>query len=220
MRTHLFASILLLSAAACGDDGGSTPMIDAPPADMAPADMMMAACGYPASIPSGSVGSMAMRGSGDWVRTMNNVTSFGIRVDLEMPVGGVANSMLITYEKPAAGGFVLNQALPFETDPNGVGTVGLVLFEKLNPTAGSAQRVYFPANGTITFTALGEMMGMPTTATVAMTNLREINQQTGADVAGGCTTTLMGLSLFLTESTTVARSGTAAYEMDAAELAR
>jgi hypothetical protein len=217
MRSILFVP-MALALVACGDDGGS-PAVDAAPIDMAPMDMA-AACGYPASIPAGSVGTMQMRGAGDWVRTMNNVTTFGIRVDLEMPVGGVANAMLLTYQKPAAGGFVLNTALPFETNPMGTGEVGLILFEKLNASAGTALKTYFPASGSITFTALAETMGMPTTATVAMTNLREINASTGADVPSGCTTMLAGLSLYLTESTTVAHTPDSGFEFQAATLSR
>lgn len=195
-----FLLVFLCLAAGCGDDGGS-PAIDAAPMDMGSMDMG-AACSLPASIPNGAVGMMNMRAAGDFVRTNNGMTSFGLRIDLENAVGGAANALLITYEKPQTG-FVLNQALPFETSPTGSGPVNLVLFEKLNPQAQTFTRLLAPSNGSVTFTALGEAMGTPTTATITATNFREVNSMTGADVPGGCTSTLEGLSLFLTESAAV-----------------
>jgi hypothetical protein len=193
--------VLAFAGAACGDDGGSgtpdAPMIDAPPADTAPAcTALMAMYG------GLTFGSMNMRQSGDWVTTdQNNVTAFVLAARL--PGSSMDNTaidgMVITATKPTAG-FTLNTPLSFDPSPTAQDPLASIsIVADLNLTTMTAAQAFQGANGTLTLSAVGEANGNPTTGVVSAVNFREINQTTGADVPSGCTSMIMGMNFFLTE---------------------
>jgi hypothetical protein len=209
-------SFLLLAAplVACGgdDDGGnSTPdakvfmdaAIDAPPA-----------CAVDDSLGQIATGTMQARRMGDWfeVPTMGpkaNRTVFYVYGVVATSTQTALDLVFVEYVKPTTGGFVTNSPLNFitETTSTTLGVTAFVLAD-VNPATESVAQVYFASSGSLTLQNIGEEDGSLITGSVSQTNFREINQMTGADVAGGCTTMLPSMTFALTQMAAAATGKT------------
>lgn len=203
MRTQLFVAFAMSSLVACGgDDAPVTPdakvFMDAPP-DMTPACL--------AEIPAGtlSLGSMQMRRSGDYFVVPESgphmgKTVFFMGAGLPGSTAAVADILAFEYVEPDSGGFVTDAAISFETDGAMTNYVAAAyILADVNRSAMTIGQVYWASSGALTLTDIGESDGSMITGSVNTTNLREISQMTGADVPGGCTASLTGLSFALTQ---------------------
>ena len=203
MRTQMFGSFLLATLVACGGGGNSKPdakiFLDAP-IDAVPA------CAIPSAPLNGSVGQAAMRASGNFILnpTMGQYmgrTIFAILIGLPSSTAALEDSVEMIVAKPTTGGFPVNMALNFETNPMVMApaarTVG---FGDEDTGTMTVQNLYWPSSGTITFSEIAETNGSNITAVVSMTNYREIDEN-GADVPMGCTMAFGTLNLNLTVMT-------------------
>lgn len=203
MRTQLFVVFAVSSLVACGgEDAPSTPdakvYMDAAP-DTAPA------CGITGPLGQLSFGSMQMRQSGDWFQTptsgpLMGRTVFYIGAGLPGSTATAADVLSFQVVKPMTGDFTTGSAINFDADPTSTTAVAssYVVVDYNSSTKTSAQ-VLWAGSGSITLTAIGEDNGDMITGSVSTTSYREINQMTGADIAGGCTLDLMGISFALTQ---------------------
>lgn len=222
MRYQLLAlgSVLL---AACGDDGDvkypdAKIWMDAP-VDTAPT------CSI-AALPALSLGSMATpvdackdQNNADapcnWfgALTMGGMEKYfsiagGIPMNITMDTDNLPDVLVIrVFEATTGQTFKTGTPYTFETNPTATTIAGSAiafLAEDVGST-GQAMRYYWASSGTVTLQNIDKTTGTIINGSVALTNLREVNLQTGADVPGGCTTSLMGLSFFLKQETNAAR---------------
>lgn len=196
-------SLVALPLVACGgdDDGGGKVVIpdakvfmDAPP----PPPPCLLESSYPAfTLPSQG------RATNDWIRVgtsgpLQGVTYFGITIILDDP--GLTD---VTFIVPKPGvGWDLDVPYAFVTDPNAT-QAEAISFAGENDAAGNPTRTLWPSNGTITFSEIGQNQGDNVTVTVSATNYREVDDD-GNDVPNGCTTSFGGITMNLTQATTVA----------------
>ena len=135
------------------------------------------------------------------------VLEFGGRLGEQ---GGLIDLMIIRVVKPTAGDFPVGTAIPFDTDPNVTipdTVLGQAFFLGDAPAQGNAAQIYWASGGSITLNAVGEAVGDLINGEVAETNFREIDPNTGADVAGGCTASIGGLDFFYKQAAPMALQG-------------
>lgn len=203
MRTQLFVAFAMSSLVACGgDDAPVTPdakvYMDAAP-DTAPV------CGITGPLGQLSFGTMQMRASGDWFQSptsgpLMGRTIFFIGAGLPGSTSASADVLSFQVIKPETGDFPTGSAINFEPSPTSTTVVAnSYLLADYNSASKTSAQVLWAGSGSITITAIGEGDGDMITGSVAATSYREINQMTGADVAGGCTLDLMGVNFALTQ---------------------
>jgi hypothetical protein len=208
MRSSLFL-LLAVPLVACGDDDGTKitvpdakvfmdAAIDAPPA-----------CSVDESLGMLAVGSMQMRRMGDWFDVATSGPDQGKTYFYTVAVAPTStqtaiDAVLVEYVKPASG-FVTGSPLNFITDPtsSAAGPVAYV-FGDLNPQAETLAHFYWASNGSMTLQNIGETNGSLITGSVSQTNFRQINEMTGADVPGGCTTSMTGMTFALQQQASAA----------------
>ena len=204
MRYQMFGISCLLAVATvgCGDDGGMVmkmpdakvfmdAAIDAPPA-----------CLVPATIPAGSLGNSMMPRNGHFInKTMQGQVFFGLGLYLDQ---SMKTAITIIVPRPAAG-FQTNTAYAFDPNPTSMTPTALAYVEDGLDAQGNAQHTLWASNGSVTFTAIGQTAGATINGSSTTAMFREVDGMTGADIAGGCTTTDMGLSWFLTQDTAVTK---------------
>jgi hypothetical protein len=225
MRTQLFVVLAGSLLAACGGgDGSSQPdakvymdaAIDAPPV-----------CAV--VLPSGTVpiGTTAMRASGNWFQMptsgpLMGKTVFFIGVGLPGSTAASADVLAFQVIKPT-GGFTTNTPINFEADPTmNTAPAAAYVMADYNSSTKTAAQLMWASSGSITLTAIGQANGNMISGSVAATNYREINQMTGADVAGGCTLHLDGVSFALTQMSSPAapeNPASEAYQPTPADMA-
>lgn len=207
MRYQMFGCSLLLAAAAVGcggDDGNKVHVPDAKVFQDAPAAMIDAPppCLTPATVPAASVGSTNMPANGDFIRkTSSGIVFFGLGVYLDQTMKTAVDVIVL---RPA-NGFQTNTTYTFDPDYNAQMPVALAFIEDgLDSTGMNSAHLLYASTGSAKFTAIGQTAGNPINGTMAMSTFREVDQNTGADIAGGCTSTMAGLTFTLTQKTTVA----------------
>lgn len=202
-NTNLYGTSLLacLALSACGDDGGKTHLADAAIDSPKQMDAPAAICTIPATIPAGSVGTMAAPASGNFVvkSTMGSMpVFFGLRIYTTMDM---KNDVSFIVPRPA-NGFAPGT---FAFDTTGAAMPVALAYMGGNYTGTMAQKELDATNGSITFTSIGQTAGASIKGTVSSTIFKEVDAN-GNQVAGGCTSTVAGLSFFLTQMTTVTRN--------------
>lgn len=193
---------VLFVAVGCGSDGTKKPMLldskvflDAG-ADAAPV------CGVKTMFGGLTLGTAAAPTMpSDWfdVPTMGpNVgkTILSIGANLPDSTATMRDVFILEYVKPA-GGFTLGTAVPFNPDPNATYVAAAFLFSDVDSTGMTYNNFYYASTGSVTLSAVSETDGGLTTGSMAATNMREVDDMTGADIAGGCATTFAGLSFNL-----------------------
>jgi hypothetical protein len=152
-----------------------------------------------------SLGTMAMPApAGDYFDTVTNGPDAGkvlfiLGAGLPGSMTGAVDALFIEVIKPAAG-FATGTAYNFNTDPNAATYVAAsYILEDVNSQAMSYTRIMYASSGSVTFSMIGENNGAAIRGTVPATNFREVNEMTGADVAGGCTVSLASLAFFTSQ---------------------
>lgn len=203
MRTQLFVAFAMSSLVACGgEDAPATPdakvYMDAPP-DMTPACTVMSDLG------SVAYGTMQMRRAGDFISTLTSGpltgrTVFAIGIGLPGGSDTAVDVLFFQVLKPMTDDFTTGSAISFETNP-AASTFNAVAYVAgdYNPQAKTIAQLLYAGSGAITLENIGESDGSQITGSVNATSYREINQMTGADIAGGCTANLTGFSFALTQ---------------------
>jgi hypothetical protein len=133
-------------------------------------------------------------------------TVFAVGAFLPAMGGGQSDDALfIQVVKPDQGQWPTATAINFDPDATMLMTANSYILEDLNQTAGTYNRILYASSGSVTFTDIGEQANDLITGTVAASNYREINKTSGADVAGGCTTSMMQLKFYLKQPMVIAR---------------
>ncbi len=202
-NTYLYGTSLLacLALSACsGDDGGKTQLADAAIDSPKQMDAPAAVCTIPASLPAGQmVGTMAAPVADNFVaKNMMGTILFRLPIATTMDR---KNGVSFIVPRPATG-FVPGT---FAFEPLTATMPKAVAFMSGNITNGMAEKTLAATNGSITLTSIGQTAGASIKGTVASTTFKEIDAS-GNQVAGGCASTLGGLSFFLTQMTLVERN--------------
>ena len=198
---RLLALPVLFVAVGCGSDGTKKPMLldakvflDAG-IDAAPACSVMASLGsltIGAAAPAmGNYFSIPMTGPDTGKK------QFNLAGNLPSSTATEKDQLIIEYQKPV-GGFALTPK-NFEPSANAPTTVDAFLLGDVTgmPPNSNIAHFYWATTGALTLTAIGEADGNPIMGSVSMSNLGEIDQMTGAPIAGGCATVLGGLTFNL-----------------------
>lgn len=213
MRSSLLILLAACPLVACGgdDDGGKsiTPLPDSGgQVFMDAAIDAPAACAVDSSIGTVAVGSMQMREQGDWFDTIGSGPLMGrsyfyVLSVLPTSAQTAIDAVIVEVLKPMNGNYTTNQALNFEASPTAATYTAIAyVLGDLNPQTETIGQFYWANNGSVTLTAIGEANGSMITGSATQTNFREIDGMTGADVAGGCTTSMTGMTFALTQMMT------------------
>lgn len=212
MRTQMFGSILLAALVGCGGGGGGNNRPDAKIFLDAPIDAP-AACAV-----MNSLGGLTLAGpddaqgnptpvAADWIDNPTDgpfagrtVLSIGGR--LPSSTAALLDVLIVDYVKPMAGNFVTNNPVNFDPNPNNVYEAASYVFGDADPNSNPlvVANFYYASNGSITLTQVGEAEGSLINGSVAATMYRDVDDQ-GADIPGGCTTSLDGLTFVLSQMT-------------------
>lgn len=112
---------------------------------------------------------------------------------------GLGDYMIVRVVKPTAGNFPVGTAVPFNSDPNVAipdTVLGQAFFLGDAPAQGNPAQLYWASDGSITLNAVGEAVGDLINGEVTATNFREVDLSSGADVTGGCTSSVGGLQFY------------------------
>jgi len=196
---YLGFSFALVAAAGCGgDDGGGIHVpdakvymdaaIDAPPA-----------CVVDMSYPALSIGTMTTPAPGNH---FDKITSGTYAGKLEFFLAGKLDmntkfdALFIDVRQPDSGTWATGAPYAFQSDATSATyDADAYILGDIDTTANSYAQVLWASQGTITFTTFETPSATSKAAgSVTMTPMRQIDDNTGAAVAGGCTTSLAGLS--------------------------
>ena len=212
MRYQMFGCSLLLAAVAVGcggDDGNKVHVPDAKVFQDAPASMVDAPppCVTPASIGQLMIGTSTMPATFSGTqpapisKTSGGIVFFGLGFYMDQ---AKKTAMTLIVPKPA-NGFQTNTMYTYDPDYNSQAPAALAYIEDgLDSTGMTSAHLLYASTGSIKFTAIGQTQGASVNGTAAMATFREIDDTTGADIAGGCTTTSAGVSFFTTQNVAVA----------------
>jgi hypothetical protein len=197
MRFLTTVTMSLVTAAACGGGGNNPPpvIIDSPPP---PPDAAPAAC--PANAGMLSLGTDAAPVENEWFFTPMTGPNTGMKtfeVGGTLPGGSTKDVLIAQFVMP----FTTGVARTFQTDATSTAsfTAQSLIFGNFNATAMTVDHLMFAGSGSITLTQVGEAATQITKGNVTATAYREIDGMTNADVAGGCSTMLGGLTFVLKE---------------------
>ncbi|HUS27917.1 MAG TPA: hypothetical protein VMZ53_05395 [Kofleriaceae bacterium] len=207
----MFGSSLIAVAAlvGCGGDDGKPVVPDAKKfMDAAPDAPHL--CGVMDSLGTLTFGSMAMpvvRQNFDVPTTGADMgkLEFFIAARLSMGTTPPIDALILDVIKPTAG-FMTNTPYAFETDATATGSIvaDAMVFGDFDGSQ-TIQNLYWAQQGALTFTAFTGA-GAPTAkdskinGTVTMVPFKEIDQETGELMPGGCSTSIGGLTFFLQQS--------------------
>jgi hypothetical protein len=180
-------------ASMTGSDGPSgDAMIDAPHT-----------CYVPAMLGTLTLGTQANPVVRNWFSVPTSGPNAG---KTTFSIGGTLSSQapvnIVVIDVAKSGNnFMTNQPYVFSTDANP--TLAFVARAYVlgdYDTANSTWKQYlYSANGSITFTQIAEAPGSSINGSVTMTDFREVNETTGAVIAGGCTSQFAGMTFYLTQ---------------------
>jgi hypothetical protein len=183
-----------------GDDGPTVKPVDAKVFMDAPPDTTLP-CAIPMNVPGGTLGDANNRQSANWIRKnmAGTTTFFAVTIPLDM---AQKNTVTLAVIKQGAS-WPTNVDVNWTADPNSAtGQAFSFMDENYNQTSMTSDREYWASTGSIKFTAIAQTADANIDFTTTSANYREIDAN-GADVAGGCTTTLGALTVFLKQMTTV-----------------
>jgi hypothetical protein len=119
-----------------------------------------------------------------------------LRLNNDMPA---FDAIIIDVVEPWA----TNTPYAFETDATTTGAVkaDALLFGDLDTSAMTVQQLYWAKSGAITFSKFEQPLaiGSDIFGNVTQTMFKEIDQMSGEDVAGGCSTTMTSFNFFLNQ---------------------
>ena len=110
------------------------------------------------------------------------------------------DAMVFSVVEPTTG-FATNVAYPFQTDPLATtwSATAYVLGD-FDANTNALANMYWATNGSITFTAIDKQTGGLTSGIVSTVTFQEIDQNTGAFMPCGCSTSLQALTFFLQQN--------------------
>jgi len=185
-----------------GDDGPTVKPVDAKVFMDAPPDTTLP-CAIPMNQSGGSLGSDTMRQSANWIRKnmAGTTTFFAVTIPLDM---AQKNTLTLAVIKSGAN-WTTNVDIPWTADPNAQTAAAFAFMdENYNMTSMTSDRTYWASTGSIKFTQIAQTADANITFTTTASNFREIDAN-GADVAGGCTSTVGALQGFLKQMTTITK---------------
>jgi hypothetical protein len=196
--------------AACGDDGGHSIPVDAARADSARAtdaglDAQIDAfsanhvdagvgCSVDTAFGSLALGSTSNRLVKNWFASDGD---FLVGGRLRTEPDGKLDLLIIDVKLPATG-FATNVSYanqPDATSPT-YDAYAMILGD-YDQTTGIAANTYWATTGATTFTAIGTTSGSAIEGATSMMSFQAIDENTGAPIAGGCTTTIAGMAFHL-----------------------
>lgn len=203
MLAKLSVLSVLVGLVACGGDDSQTPVdasVDSAPAhDCAvtrPAftTLGLGMTGMPVGYP---------RGTSGWFRTPTSGAYDGRRIF--SIVAGLPDSLpsardlfVLEILRPS-GGFQTNVTYSVDPDPNSaLPAARAYIIGDLNPTTGDFGMVYWARAGSTTFTDVSEAPAADVAGKSTSLGFREVDNETGDDVAAGCTTSIDQLQFYLT----------------------
>ncbi|HSD91142.1 MAG TPA: hypothetical protein VLB44_26650 [Kofleriaceae bacterium] len=160
--------------------------------------------------PALSFGSVTMPVSGKYFNKItwgpySGVTEFflGGRLDTSSKF----DALLIEVPEPA-GGFQTNVPYAFQSDATAMtyDAIAYILGD-FDTTANSYAQMYWADQGTITFSQITKAANADIVGTVTMTSMHQIDDNTGAAITGGCTTSVTSVSFFLKQNAALPREG-------------
>jgi hypothetical protein len=203
MRIQMFATSLVAAAAlvGCGgDDGIRVPdakvfkdaAIDAPHI-----------CTVMDSLGNLGLGTDTMpRARQSFFKDMDTGTIF-FGIGLRLNMDATPDVIYFIVDKPAGGTWMTNVPYIIQTDPTAMTAEAVSFLDGDEDSNGNAVQFLWPQPGTpnpaITFTMIGTANGARVDATINMTTYKEIDDM-GNLVAGGCTSTLTGLKMYMTQN--------------------
>ncbi len=194
--------VLFVPAIACGGGGSPMPVpLDTQPVDSPPiVETLCPETGLGGAIGDDTTHAGPGCGQGgatpcDWYspETMGaNTGSNKLQFAAGLPDGSGSDILIVQAIAP----FTPNVAVNFITDAASAASYKAASFMLNNTASGTAERLLFASSGSITLTQTNEAMGGLTKGSVTATNYREVDDA-GLEVAGGCTSTVTGLTFVL-----------------------
>ncbi|HEY5948291.1 MAG TPA: hypothetical protein VIV40_22495 [Kofleriaceae bacterium] len=184
--------------------GADSPTTDAPMTNDASGDASTdaaRACYTAADLSSLTLGQSTSPAVMDWFYTPTSGPNSGkktFRLAGKLNNDTLSDAITIEVVRPTAG-FAVNQAYPFTTDPdpNHAYSAASSLLGDIDTTNGVYLQYLSATNGSITFTAIGEVSNSNITGSVTMVDYLEVNETTNTFVTGGCATKLGGMMFYL-----------------------
>lgn len=171
-------------------DAGTDATLDAAHACSVPADLSTLTLGMPGMEAEANFFAMASTGpnAGKTIFTLAGALGQNPPVTV----------LDIEVVKPV-GGYAVNTAYAFSSnaDPNFAYSARSFLYGNYDSGSNTHDQYLYASSGSITFTAIGEAPASMITGTVTVTSYREVDETTGVDVPGGCTSTLQGMQFAL-----------------------
>jgi hypothetical protein len=202
MRAKLSVFSVLVGVVACGGDDNHTAVdaqVTVPPHDcavMRPAFTMLGLgmTGMPVGYP---------RGTSGWFRTPTSGVYDGRRIF--SIVAGLPDSLpsardlfVLEILRPSSG-FQANVTYSVDPDPNSaLPAARAYIIGDYNPSTGDFGMVYWARAGSTSFTGVSEAPAADVSGKATMLAFREVDNETGDDVAIGCTTSIDQLQFYLT----------------------
>lgn len=181
------------------DTGGGD--IDAPPMGIDAMPDGARSCYVPSDIGMLTIGDAGDPIVGEWFHTETTGPNTGKKI---FAFGGLlgqttpANALYV--EVATTSGFMINSPYSFTSMPNTAFNAQTFLLGDFNQQTGMGTQLLFASSGTITFMFVGESPNANITGTVSVTNYREVDQTSNADVPGGCTAVLQGVQFYLRQT--------------------
>jgi hypothetical protein len=192
----------MLFVVGCGGDDGGVKLPDAKVYMDAPVDTIPG-CSVMMSLGSVSFASSGTPAAGNWFGMTSSGTKY-FQIPGKLDMSETPDLLVFTVFE----GTGYTTGTPYNFDPNPTSTTPTaisLIFENYNFTAKTFTRVMYASSGSITLNAIGKTMGSAINGTVTAANYREVNSQSGADVPGGCTSSLTGVQFWLSQNTTAPR---------------
>ena len=213
MRVKFAVLSVLVGVVACGGDDGQTLVdasVDVPPHDCSVTraqftNLGLGMAGMPVGYPHGTSGWFRTATSG----TYNGKRIFSIVAGLPDSLPSARDLFVLEILRPSSG-FQSNSAYAVDPDPNSVlPSARAYIIGDLNPTTGAFGMLYWAGAGSTTFTEVSEAFAADVTGKSTGLAFREVDNETGDDVAAGCTTSIDQLQFYLTnvESQTATGKG-------------
>jgi hypothetical protein len=143
------------------------------------------------------------RGTSGWFRVPSSGAYGGRRIF--SIVAGLPDSLpsardlfVLEILRPSAG-FQTNASYSVDPDPNSaLPAARAYIIGDLNPTTGAFGMIYWASAGSTTFANVSEAPAADVSGKTIDLGFREVDNETGDDVAGGCTTSIDVLQFYLT----------------------
>jgi hypothetical protein len=199
----VLTALLAVPLIGCGgDDGPTVKPVDAKVFMDAPPDTTLP-CAIPMNQAGGTLGSDAMRQSANWIRKnmAGTTTFFAVTIPLDM---AQKNTLTLAVIKSGAN-WTTNAPLNWVADPNAATAQAFAFMdENYNSTSMTSDRTYWASSGSIQFSQIAQTAGAKIDFVTTSSAFREIDAN-GADVAGGCTSTVGAITGFLQQMTTITK---------------